>query len=217
MIFRFIMRMLYPPRCILCRTLLGTGTAAVLCADCARRLRTQYRISEHVVVEGTDGAAAALLYKGAVRTAMQRYKFSHGKECAVWFAAQLSPVVGAWIEDWRPDCVTYVPVGPGRFWERGYNQSALVARRIAKQFGLPCVPLLRKRLFAARQSSKSRRDRKQNVRNIFRLRRGAMLSGRRVLLVDDVLTTGATLSACAQALRQGGAERIFAVAITKTP
>ncbi|MGE4548534.1 MAG: ComF family protein [Intestinibacillus sp.] len=212
-----LLQLLYPPRCILCRARLQVGTAAMLCANCAERLRTHYRTAEHVTVEDTDGAAAALLYKGEVRAAMHRYKFAHGKACAGWFAAQLAPVVGAWLDDWQPDCVTYVPISFGRFWERGYNQSELVARRLARQFALPCVPLLQKRAFVARQSDKLKAERKQNVENVFRLRRGVALTGQRVLLVDDVLTTGATLSACARALRQGGAERVFAVAMTKTP
>lgn len=212
-----LLQLLFPPRCILCRKRLQIGMTAMLCAECAEHLRTHCRTAEHVMVEDTDGAAVALLYKGAVRTAMHRYKFAHVKAYAVWFAAQLAPVVGAWLDDWRPDCVTYVPISLGRFWERGYNQSELVARRLAAQLGLPCLPLLKKRPFSARQSRKSAEERRQNVENVFRLRRGASAAGRRVLLVDDVLTTGATLSACARALRQGGAERIFAVAMTKTP
>ncbi|WP_087066605.1 ComF family protein [Intestinibacillus massiliensis] len=212
-----LIRALFPQRCVLCRCRLAAKGDAVLCPSCAAQVRTEYRTQGQVLVDGTDGAAAALLYRGRVREAMHRYKFSRAKGYARWFAAQLAPVVGVWLDDWRPDCVTYVPVGAARYWGRGYNQSALVARRIAKQFGLPCVPLLRKSAFIGRQSAKNHAQRSKNVQHAFHLRRNAQTAGKRILLVDDVLTTGATLSACAHVLREGGAERVFVVAMTKTP
>lgn len=214
---RTIARALFPGRCVLCRDRLPAHSAAVLCPKCAAELREKYRTQEQLSLQGVDGAVAALLYTGKVRDAMQRYKFKHQKSCAVWFAAQLAPVVGTWIDDWKPDCITYVPISFLRFWERGYNQSALVARRLARQFDLPCVPLLRKRGFVKQQSSQSAQTRWENVKEAFALRRDAALTDQRVLLIDDVMTTGATLSACTKLLRTGGAARVFVAVITKTP
>lgn len=211
-----VMRMLYPRRCVLCHCYLGIRGAAMLCDACAIRVRQQYRVFDYFTVAGTDGVVAALWYQGAVRTALRRYKFHQGTMYATWFAAQLVVAISPWLSEWKPDCITYVPLGPKRFWERGYNQSEMIARKIAKTFGLPCSPLLSKRLFISRQSSKNAEMRLQNAQNAFISRDCSKIMGKRILIIDDIITTGATVAACAAVLRAAGAECVFAAAIAKT-
>lgn len=211
------MGLIYPKKCILCGQtlpLMGTGVA-VLCPACACAVRRDYRRTEGLRIPGTDGAAAALRYTGAVAEAMKRFKFSHYQHYAPWFAAQLAGVVAASLAEWRPDLVTYIPIGLIRWYQRGYNQAELLAGELAGQLGLPLMPLLKKRRFVRRQSVKqggaARRD---NVKGAFLPLRGVDLTGKSVLVIDDIITTGATLSSAADTLRRMGAARVYAAAPT---
>ncbi|MDY3618844.1 ComF family protein [Agathobaculum sp.] len=214
------MGLIYPKKCLLCREPLavsGTGNA-MLCEACARRVRQEYRCIEGIRVSGIDGVAAPLYYKGLVAEAMKRYKFSHFQHYAPWFAAQLAPLIAEHLEDWQPDLITFIPIGMFRLYQRGYNQSKLLAEPIAAQFDLPCIPLLRKRPFSAKQSlQKNAAKRFQNVKKSFLPMNTCDLSGKSVLIIDDIITTGATVSAAASILRQMGASRVFAAAATRTP
>ena len=104
------------------------------------------------------------------------------------------------------DLVSWVPLHWWRKWNRNYNQAELLARRLASLSRKPCQGLLRKTRWTAPQTNLSRQGRLANVRGAFAMRRGISVSGRRILLVDDVLTTGATASEAASVLRAAGAE-----------
>lgn len=210
--------LIYPNKCVLCGEALPLDAGkAMLCPDCAREVRQKYRCTEELRIEGTDGAVAALYYRGLVAEAMKRYKFSHFQHYAPWFAAQLAPLIAERLEDWQPDLVTFIPLGMFRLYQRGYNQSKLLAEPIAAQLGLACAPLLRKRPFAAKQSlQRNAAKRLQNVKASFLPIGAYNLAGKSVLLIDDIITTGATVSAAASTLRQMGASRVFVAAATRT-
>lgn len=213
---RALLHALFPPKCVLCRAPLTEREDTALCPDCARQVRQRYRVTEGTRVTGTDGAAAALRYTGAVRNAMHRYKFRHFKGYYLWFAAHAAAALAERLSDWRPDLLTYVPLGFWRRHTRGYNQSELIARRVSAILGVPCMATLRKRPFAKRQSARTAADRRENARRGFLAKAGVSLAGRRVVLLDDVLTTGATLESCAICLKSMGAEHVYVLAVTKT-
>lgn len=212
-----LLSLLFPPRCVLCRMRLPAGRTTELCPACAEAVRREYRQMDGVRIPETDGAAAALQYKGLVRAAMHRYKFRHMKGYYRWFAAYAAAALAEHMNDWKPELITFVPVSLGRLRTRGYDQSELLARQIAALTDIPCVPTLRKRPFRKRQSGQKSTARRKNVLGAFALRDGAAIAGKRVILVDDVLTTGATVGACAAVLREAGAAYIYALAVTKTP
>lgn len=209
-----LLRLLYPARCKLCGKDLGEGVP-VLCRDCLED--GGYWLYDTFGVEGADGADAPLVYKDFVRRAMHAYKFRYRRAYADWFAALAGDCLEGYFDAWKPDVVTYVPVSFGRWMKRGYNQSGLVASLIAARFGLPCVRTLRKRFGVRVQSSLPHEKRRENIRGAFLLRRGTALAGRRVLLVDDVITTGSTAAECARMLRQAGASAVYVLSMTKTP
>ncbi|WNX83570.1 phosphoribosyltransferase family protein [Agathobaculum sp. NTUH-O15-33] len=211
------MGVIYPKKCILCGETLplaGTG-AALLCPDCARAVRRDYRETSGVRIPDTDGAVASLRYTGRVAEAMKRFKFSHYQHYAPWFAAQLTAALTAYLDAWQPDLVTFIPIGLVRWYQRGYNQSELIAADVAGQLGLPLVPLLKKRRFVRKQSARQgKAARTQNIKHAFLPMPDHDLTGKNVLLIDDIITTGATLSAAADTLRAMGAARVYAAAPT---
>ena len=106
------------------------------------------------------------------------------------------------------DVLVAVPLHPLKKQRRGYNQSECFARGLSKVLGVPYRELLVRRKFTTTQTNKSRLERLENVDDVFALNDGQVTQGLRILLVDDILTTGATLCACAQTLLQGGAKHV---------
>lgn len=113
------------------------------------------------------------------------------------------------------DIVIPVPLGRERLKERGYNQANLLAHPIALQVNRPFTP---QALFRSRETGSqvglNAQERKQNVKNAFQ-GRPSLVAGKRILLVDDVATTGATLSECSTALKQAGAEHVIALTLAR--
>lgn len=115
------------------------------------------------------------------------------------------------------EVVTHVPVHEDRARRRGYDQAELIARRAATELRLPLVPLLTRARATIAQFDLDRRDRAHNVTGAFRIdtRAAAACRGRWILLIDDVVTTGATLAACASALEAAGALGVSAITVAR--
>ncbi len=129
-------------------------------------------------------------------------------------AAQVAAtlIVAALPPGLRLDAVTAVPVAPARYRERGYNQSALIARFVARRLALPCRTLL-VRANARHQLGRGRAERLEQIQGAFYA--PARLNGERLLIVDDVLTTGATLAECARSLRTAGSGPVWAATVAR--
>ena len=214
------MGILYTHQCILCgKTLPAEANGRVqLCPDCAAEVRREYRCTEPLSVFGADGAAAPLYYRGAVQSAMKRFKFNGAAYCADWFAAQACAALTARLDEWQPALITYMPIGFLHYRKRGYNQAELLAKLIAKPLSLPCEAALRKRWFVKKQSAqKDYAARQRNAANAVLPKKGVNLTGKSVVLVDDIITTGATAAAAVKALREMGASRVYVLAATVTP
>jgi ComF family protein len=110
----------------------------------------------------------------------------------------------------RFDLIVPVPLHPARQRERGFNQAGLLAKLLARQSSIPVKPLLERIRYTNTQTALDRSERMENLHNAFRLRKNADVRGLRMLLVDDVLTTGATLNECARVLKRAGALSVHA-------
>ena len=207
-----LVRLLYPVRCKLCGAALTRG---ILCEACF--VQGEFSLYDRFRIPGASGADAALEYQDFVRRAMHAYKFQHRRAYADWFAEVTGDCLAGWLDDWKPDVLTFVPLSCTRWLRRGYNQSALVARLMAKRHALPCEGMLRKRGFVRTQSSLGHSDRLRNVQNAFAVRRDAQIAGRRIVLIDDIITTGATAQICVSQLQEAGAESVFVLGMAKTP
>ena len=128
------MGILYGHRCVLCGADFPVTTSRTLqlCPDCAAAVRREYRCNEVISIAGADGTIAPLYYRGTVRNAMKRFKFSSAAYCADWFAAQMCAALTSQLEEWQPDLITYMPIGFLHYRKRGYNQAELLAKLTAK-------------------------------------------------------------------------------------
>ena len=149
------------------------------------------------------GQHAVFAYGGAIATAIVRLKYAGRFDLAARFGAVMASVAP------RLDVVVPVPLHPARLVERGFDQAALLAGPVARGLGVDNAAraLVRTRA-TPRQASLDREARASNVADAFRCRWPRAVHGRRVLLVDDVRTTGATLAACGQALQAAGATSV---------
>jgi len=163
-----------------------------------------------------DRARAVFRYDEASKGLVLRFKHGDRTDAAPAFARWLHRAAGELMD--QADLVAPVPLHRWRLLKRRYNQAALLANELAALSGRPVVPdLLVRRRQTPSQGHLSRAERLKNVRGAFavRPRHAAALAGKRVLLVDDVLTTGATVSAVARALRRAGAARVDVVTLAR--
>jgi competence protein ComFC len=177
----------------------GSITNAFTCANCAHR--TIY----------FDAAVAAYRGRGIVRDVIHEFKY--GRQI------HLRHLVARWLlaalDDERLrgislDVIVPVPLHPARQRERGFNQAGLLAELLSAETSVPSKPLLERIRYTTTQTALDRSERMENLHNAFRLRKNADVRGLRVLLIDDVLTTGSTLSECARVLKRAGAMSVHA-------
>jgi ComF family protein len=160
-----------------------------------------------------DYARAAAVYSGTLREALHAFKFGGKQALARPLAALILEECGAWIP---PDVEALVPVplAPGRERDRGFNQARLLAERLGRALGIRVQRRWLRRARPTRpQSELGADERRENVRGAFRA--SAAARGRHVLVIDDVLTTGATAAECAIALRAAGARAVGVVTVAR--
>jgi ComF family protein len=194
---------LSPARCAACDDRLARR--AVFCPICAATV--------HTVDPGESAVSSFAWYGGALRTALRRLKYDGRADLAAPLAELAVDALGA-VEPGT--IVIPVPLHPNRLIERGYNQAALLARRIASKRDLVLWPTGLERVRdTPRQARLARHARHDNVLAAFVPTRADALRGHRVLLVDDVTTTGATLDACRRALSGANVGSVRALVVAK--
>jgi ComF family protein len=164
-------------------------------------------------------ARAATLYVGdsTSREAILAFKHTGRETLGKHLAELMAERSGAILQEGPWEVLVPVPLHRRREWERGFNQAAFLARRVGRRLGLPVVPRALRRLRATPPQSGDPADRRRNVRDAFAVARPARVAGRHVLLIDDVLTTGATANECARALRRAGARRVGVFTLARVP
>lgn len=228
--FRQIQHLVYPRHCPFCGAVLGGVTA--FCPDCAKELeplrrKPSMRLSRDLHILGElDGAAAPYLYSGSVRRAVLRAKYQQAPWAAVELGVEMAHLlfgadirmqgaepVPCLVEGYEQGYQMILPV-PSSNKRRGYNVPERMAQPIAKAIGVPLRTDLLLRIRTSRkQEGLSFEERLSNVANVFRVSHPEEIENKRILLIDDVITTGATVSACARVLRLAGAESVYAMAL----
>jgi len=161
-------------------------------------------------------ARAALRYEDVAREALHAFKFGGHRALAGPLGDALVEAVEGRLPGGAPDLLVPVPLHPRRERERGFNQSRLLARRLGRAWGCPVRDdVLVRAVATPSQTSLDGAARRANVRRAFRLRRPELVAGRHVVLVDDILTTGATLSECARCLEVAAPRIVGVLAVAR--
>jgi len=160
-----------------------------------------------------DGIRSALLFQGTVRQAVLQLKYKHLKALAAPLSQLLAEYLGS--HPLKGETIIPVPLYPKRLRQRGYNQASLLAQELGKLVGLPVEDdtLIRVKDALPQARTRSAIERRLNVRDAFACHRP--LEGKQILIIDDVCTTGATLDACAIALKAAGAGSVWGLTVAR--
>jgi len=164
-------------------------------------------------LRGFDAVYSYGSYEGALRELVHLFKYSGMRPLARVFGPLLAQALP---RETSFDLIVPMPLHWFKQWQRGFNQSDLLAREVGKKWGVPVRSVVRRRKATRSQAGLTNAKRRANVSGAFRIVRGRPLAGMRVLLVDDVVTTGATASACARVLKRAGAAHVALLALART-
>ena len=198
--------LVFPPTCANCGRV-----DARFCAACRAELARCPVEIEYYSVEGLDGVCATGKQQGILASAVKAFKYEAATELNDVLAERL--IVALRAQDWESDTALPVPLHADRLLERGYNQSALLGERLAQSLGIRFEPALLGRVRSTGQQARlSVSERQQNVAGAFQA--APAVKDLSVLLIDDVVTTGATLRECAAALRARNAAAVYGINVS---
>jgi ComF family protein len=210
------------PVCAACLRQVEPLSAEHFCSQCRTPFQNRFPLDEEGRCalcrfgrRGFDAAYCFGAYEGTLRELIHVYKYGKVRTLADPLGGFLGRALA---RDERYDLVTPVPLHWRRRWQRGFNQSELLAREIERRCGIPFAHTLRRVRSTSAQAGLSNTARRRNVAAAFTARRtlkADVLRGRRVLLVDDVMTTGSTAAACSQALKNAGAARVALLTVAR--
>jgi ComF family protein len=203
--------LLFPPKCPFCGRLLDKGE--LLCPDCQRDLPWLTGPAGERAVELTEGCVSPLRYQDKVRTAIHGYKFGGRSARSVAFGTLIAQAVQD--RGYEFDLISWPSLSSKRLRQRGYDQAELLAREVGKLLAVPVVPTLQKADRPAQSGLEDEGARRANVLGAYTPVEPEGFRGKRVLLIDDVVTTGATLSECARTLRVAGAEAVLCATLAQ--
>jgi ComF family protein len=228
--------LIFPPRCITCDNLLEQRGPLPLCASCEEKIRfirsplcprcglpfpaaegEDHFCGDCIIAEKPYAVARAVgEYEETLLTAIHRFKY-RGKTGIGEILGGIMADFAAGIWDMKVfDLIIPVPLHLRKLRERGFNQSVILARRISKRFDIPLdLTSLRRELFTPPQVGLGREERSANVRGAFSATRPERITGRRILLVDDVFTTGSTLTECTRVLIRANAESVAVLTLAR--
>ena len=205
-----ILELLFPSKCLLCGNLL-TKEETDLCHGC--RKDAPAFAKRQGQIRFVSDVTAVWEYRDQVRRSLLRYKFYNSRSLAKGYGRLLAmKIVQAY--GGKFDMVTWIPVSAKRRRQRGYDQVELIAKAVCAELGCPLIPtLVKHRNTKANSGLATGAQRRANVLGAYRLKPGAEVCGRRIVLLDDIVTTGATASECARVLAGGGAKEVYLAAV----
>lgn len=214
--FEALKQFVYPLRCALCDCSIRYDEGASLCSPCAASLNPVEAdfTAPHLAHAWFDRARSVYPFEGRLRDALHGFKYGERFDLTKYLARVLEGEVRKM--EW-PDVIVPVPLHPKRLRSRGFNQSVIVARPLAKRLGITFdVETLVRATDPGPQVERERKERIKAVKGIFAVKNPRAIKGKNVLLIDDVLTTGATVNECARVLKKSGATRVDILTIART-
>jgi ComF family protein len=202
-----IISFIFPVTCSCCGGDLDVSYEGRICPLCLMSFET---------TEGGGAMHSAYLYKDNLRKLILKFKYSGKMFLAKDFGAQMSEKFKKLPFYNETDCIIPVPLNIIRRIKRGYNQAELLSREISKQSSKPVFTnVLYRKKMTKPQFELSREERFDNLKRSFFIKNKDRIFKKNVLLIDDIITTGATISACAGALKRNGAKKIYALSLAR--
>lgn len=209
----WLLELLFPSKCVFCRCMLDANTKDI-CPKCKKELPYT---KNGGILKGNffTACVSPLYYEEKVRDALLRYKFQRMTAYANYFGFLIADCAEEYIDS-HVDIISWVPLSKRRLRKRGYDQAELLAMEVSKRLEIPCVPVLKKIRHTAPQSRTGNiAKRRSNISGAYTVINHQMLEGKRILLIDDIVTTGSTFSECARMLGMAGADKVYCAAAAR--
>lgn len=223
-----IMKLIYPQKCVICRKVIAQSSKEYVCDRCKKTVRpiTEPRCKRCSKPCATleqelcgdcsrrkflvKSGYALYLYDHNMQRAVQNFKYNGVLSCGDYFADEMVAEYGTWLKALSPDAIIPVPIHPKRMRYRGFNQAMYLAERIGEHTGIKVVSdYLIRTEDTKPQKELDNKDRFSNLKKGFSVTCSNSTQYNKVVLIDDIYTTGATLEACAHVLKQAGISQIF--------
>ena len=234
--FHALLDIVLPPICHICHSFIPDAGALHICPACRDRLPV---VSSPlcplcgIPFIGTgndhrcgaclthppyfDTARAPYLYEGPIRDLIHSFKYNQRTHLRYPLALLTLDGLSRLVPDGQPQLIVPVPLHRSRLRQRGFNQAVLLGRVLSRRLSLPMLPDALVRIRPTEpQITLSATERRVNVKGAFRVNRPGRIAGTRILLLDDVMTTGSTMDECAKELKKAGAESVVAATIART-
>lgn len=231
--FEKLLSLIFPSglSCILCRKELAEANRKCVCEECEAKLpyivHPCERCGEEVIGEGRfceackyvkrdfDKCYSVFNYADKAKDLVYKLKYENAKYLAEYMAKYLSDMIVSGNIEF--DMLTFVPVCKNRKRSRGYNQAQLLAENVARDMKVECLNLLDRTKERPSQVKLDFKERLENIKDDFVVRDDANVNGKVVLIIDDVITTGATINECAKILKKAGASKVIGLTFANTP
>ena len=213
MILSWMLDLLFPPKCIFCRQLMQEKDK-LICEKCEKEL-PYTKNGGNMKGNFFTACVSPLYYEDSVRESLLRYKFQRMTVYAKPYGELIARCVEEYIEG-EVDIISWVPLSRKRLRRRGYDQVRLLAEAVSEELGIPCMPVLEKHRHTKQQSRTGSADkRRANIMGAYRVIDKEPIENKRILLIDDIVTTGSTFSECARTLGMNGADKVYCAAAAR--
>jgi competence protein ComFC len=203
-IFNNILSLIFPPRCEVCKK----ENKESMCPECFSRIK---------FMKSYLGIHSVSVYEGTLRTAIHRFKFKGRKKLAQPLGILLVNYLGngQTVKMEEIDVIVPVPLHKNRLRQRGFNQVELLGESVSKYYEIPIICALERIRYTDSQFGLPREQRFKNVRGAFKITESKSIYNKRILLLDDIYTTGATIAECTTVLKRGGAKRVEILTLSR--
>lgn len=217
---------LFPSCCAVCGNIISNKDNA-LCVECrgnVNMIKERCVLCSGTVINGEcticrdrkmyiSGNTVISDYEGAMKNILHHYKFKKKRRLSVHLAEMALLEIDGSADKF--DIITSVPMNRKKSWDRGFNQSALIAKRLSRRLGKPYLSLLREKSHFKTQKTLGYRERFLNILDRYEIIDKKIIEDRNILIIDDVFTTGATINECARILKSFGADNVYSLTMAR--